>query len=86
MQHSSDTANPDKRGSEDNSKIFFLFLNENICCDPFLERSQRDGSNDGSQNMLLTVEIWIIIPKLSLIPLLIWSTAANSSKEIPLLT
>ena len=31
----------------------FLFLNENICCDPSLEPSQRDGSNDGSQNMFL---------------------------------
>ena len=27
-------------------------------------------------------KIWIIIPKLSLLPLIIWSTAANSSKEI----
>ena len=27
-------------GIEDNSKIFFLFLNENICCDPSLEPSQ----------------------------------------------
>ena len=32
---------------------FFLFLNENICCDPSLEPSQRDGSKDGSQNMFL---------------------------------
>ena len=24
-------------GIEDNSKIIFLFLNENICCDPSLE-------------------------------------------------
>ena len=37
--------------TEDNAKIFFLFLNENILCDPSLEPSQRDGSNDGSQNM-----------------------------------
>ena len=29
-----------KGGIEDNSKIFFfLFLNENICCDPSLEPS-----------------------------------------------
>ena len=33
--------------------LFFLFLNENICCDPSLEPSRRDGSNDGSQNMFL---------------------------------
>ena len=37
---------------EHNSKIFFLFLNENICCDPSLKPSRRDGSNDGPQNML----------------------------------
>ena len=37
----------------DNSKIIFLFLNENICCDPSLEPSQRDGPNDGSQNVFL---------------------------------
>ena len=35
----------------DNSDIFFLFLNENICCDPSLEPSPRDGSNEGSQHM-----------------------------------
>ena len=41
-------------GIKDNSKIiFFLFLVENICCDPSLEPSRRDGSNDGSQNMFL---------------------------------
>ena len=38
-------------GIDYNSEIFFLFLNENICCDPSLEPSRRDGSNDGSQNM-----------------------------------
>ena len=37
-------------GIEDNSN-FFLFHNENICCDPSLEPSLRDGSNDGSQHM-----------------------------------
>ena len=37
-----------KRGViEDNSKIIFLFLNENICCDPSLEPSLQDGSNEG---------------------------------------
>ena len=42
------------RGStEDNSKIMFLFLNKNISCDPSLEPSQRDGSDDGSQNILM---------------------------------
>ena len=31
-------------GIEDNSKII---LNKNVCCDPSLEPSQQDGSNDG---------------------------------------
>ena len=44
---------PDKWGIEDNSKIIFLILNENICCDPSLEPSHQDGSNDRSQNMFL---------------------------------
>ena len=34
-------------GIENNSKI----IKGNICCDPSLEPSQRDGSNDGTQNM-----------------------------------
>ena len=37
------------RGSiEDNSKIIFLFVKENICCDHSLEPSRQDSSNDGS--------------------------------------
>ena len=41
----------DKRGYEDNSKIFFFSLhNENTCCDTSAERSQQDNSNDGSQH------------------------------------
>ena len=39
--------------TEDNLKIFVsLFLNKNICCDPSLESSRRDGSVDGSQHMI----------------------------------
>ena len=38
-------------GTDDNSKINFLFLNINICCDPSLEPSRGDGSNDGLQNL-----------------------------------
>ena len=37
-------------GIEDNSEIIFLISQKNICCDPSLEPSQRDGSNDGSQH------------------------------------
>ena len=47
--NSVDTAELQIRGGiEDNSKVIFLFLIKNICCDPSLEPSQRDGSNDGS--------------------------------------
>ena len=42
-----------REGTEDNSKIFFLFLKENICCDLSLELSRQEGCNDGSQNMFL---------------------------------
>ena len=34
-------------GLEDNSRIFFLFLNINLRCDLSLEPSQPDSSNDG---------------------------------------
>ena len=37
-----------KEGIEDNTNIFF-FNFSNLCCDPLLEPSRRDGSNDGSQ-------------------------------------
>ena len=56
-------------------RLNFLFLNENICCDPSLELSRRDSSNGESQNIFYA-EIWLIIPKLSPLPLLIWSTAS----------
>ena len=32
---------------------FFLYLIENLCCDPSPELSRRDGSDDGSQHMFL---------------------------------
>ena len=52
---------------------FFLYLNEHISCDPSLEPSCQDGSHGGSQNMFLWRNM-ANIPKLSLLPLLIWST------------
>ena len=48
---------------------------ENICCDPSLELSQWDGSNKGL-NIYFKGGIGKIIPKLSLLPLVIWSTAS----------
>ena len=62
-----------RRGNRNNSERFFYALNENICYDPSLEPSQQDGSNEGSQCMLLW-KTRKIICKLSPLPLLIWST------------
>ena len=39
-------------GIEIFQRLFFLFLNKNLCCDPSVELSRRDGSNDGSQHTL----------------------------------
>ena len=61
-------------GIEDNSNIVFLFLTENIHCDPSLELPQRDGSNEG-HNVCFNGKIRKIFLKLSLLPLLIWSSA-----------
>ena len=33
--------------------IFLLFLFETICCDPSSEPSREDGSDEGSQHMVL---------------------------------
>ena len=57
---------------------------------PSLEPSRRDGSNDGSQNILMIghkihfngeISIHVIIPKLSLIPVLSWSTDLQAQIE-----
>ena len=50
----------------------YFFLNENICCDPSLEPSHQDGKMRGNK-ICFYGEIWLIIPKLSLLPPLIWS-------------
>ena len=52
---------------KDTSKIFFLSLNENVCCDPSLEPSRRDGSIDG-YNIRFKREIGTIIPNFPLYP------------------
>ena len=38
-----------RRGNRDNLRI--NFLKKNVCCDPSLELSHRDGSNDRSISM-----------------------------------
>ena len=48
-----DARAPDKRVLNILQEYFFLFLNENTSCDPSLEPSRRDGSNDGSQNVFM---------------------------------
>ena len=40
----------------------------------------RDGSNDESQNMFCG-EKWVIIPELSLLPILIWSAHVHDSDQ-----
>ena len=64
-------------GIEDNSKIFFLFLNENISCDPSLEPSWGDGSNEGSQICFFMEKYGKL--SLNYTPLLIWSIALSIS-------
>ena len=61
-----------RRGERNNLKFSILLL-LNICCDPSLEPSSQDGSNDGSQNMFLLRKKKIIF-ELSSIAFLIWSS------------
>ena len=43
-----------KRGGiEDNSKIILPISQQKLCCDHSLEPSQRDGSNDETQNVFM---------------------------------
>ena len=67
-------AEPELQMLRISQRYFFFLFNQNICCDPSLELSQGDSSNDGSQNMVLWKNM-VIIPKLSLLPVLIWNSA-----------
>ena len=40
-----------RSSNRDNLLKIYLFFNKNIHCDPSLEPSQQDGSNEGSQCM-----------------------------------
>ena len=65
-------------------KLFFLVLKKkNICCDPSLEPSLRDSSN--VHNLCFYGKFLKIIPKLSLLPLLIWSTMFLITSSSPCL-
>ena len=57
-----------KGGMDDNSKIFFLFFNENICCDPSLEFSEQDSFNDGSQNTFQWIKMDCYLKIISVTP------------------
>ena len=65
---------------EDNSKIIFSFLNENTCCDhSCCDRLGETVLMMGHKNCFQE-EMWLIIPKLSLLPFLIWTTASVSNR------
>ena len=55
-------------------RYYFLFLYKNICCDPALEPSLGETALMMGHNICFKGAIWKIIPKLPLLPLLIWST------------
>ena len=58
---------PDQRGTEDNSKIFFLISQWKHMLWLLM-----------GHNIWFYGDIWLIIPKLSLLPLLIWSTGPTT--------
>ena len=60
-------------GIEDNSKIIFLFLNRNMYCNPH-QNSLGETVLIMGCNIHFKEVMWKIIPKLSLLPLLIWRT------------
>ena len=63
-----------RRGKRDNFGIIFRIPPINIYCDPSLEPSYRDSSNEGSQHMFSLKNkknyLWILFS----IPSLIWSS------------
>ena len=46
-----------KETYRDKLGIIFCLLFINICCDPSLEPSRQDGSNEGSQHMFLAERV-----------------------------
>ena len=59
---------------EDNSKVIFLSSLEIICCDSSSEPSRKTVLMMGHK-ICFYGEIWLIIPKLLMLPLPIWSSA-----------
>ena len=58
-----------RKDDRDNLETMTIFFHKNIFCDPSLESSRRDGSNEGSQHMFLLKKKKIIF-QLSSIPLI----------------
>ena len=69
---------PDKRGIEDNSKIIFLISSMKTYV--LTPHNNRLGETVLMMGHIICFngKIWIIIPKLFLLPLLIWSTERGS--------
>ena len=53
-----------------------FFLGGGICCDPSLELSRRECSNDGSQHAFGGV-LWKAVPDFPRVPLLVWSAGSD---------
>ena len=70
-----------RRGNRDNLGIISIFFHKNISCDPPLEPSHRDGSNDGSQHMFSLRNKKIIFDLFS-IPPFIWSSAEKKRTAV----
>ena len=66
-----------RRGKSDNLRITFHITPLKRVCDPSLDTSRQDGSNEGSQHMFLVTNKKIIFI-LSAIPPLIWSSTLGS--------
>ena len=60
-----------------------FFFNKDICCDPSLELSHRDSSNEGSQNMLFFFFENYIISCYSLSGALVLITMVAPSIVVP---
>ena len=71
---------PDKRGIEDNAKIIFLFLNEKMYVVTPHENHLNETVLMRGHKIHFYGEIWLIIPKLSQLPLLIRSAEKKNHK------
>ena len=68
--------------SDSGPSCFYSCQNENICCDPSLKPLGKTVLMMG-HNICFKGVIWKIIPKLSLLPLLIWTTGNSCGSWQP---